>query len=399
MKTASTRRGLWLILSVSAAACLLYGISGGLRANYGVMLGTIAKNSGLDYASVSFVLAIGQLTVGIVQPLFGALALKKSNSFVLALGAVMMAAGLLAVPLCHSAVSLTLMLGIVLSGGTGAMAFGIIMGAITPAIGEKAAAIASGFVSASVGIGGTVLSPVIQQLTARFGLRLMMLILCAPIAVLFFISLGLGGSEARYGGGEEENCISVVRTFREAITDKSYLFIFLAFFTCGYHMSIIETHLYSQYVSYGFDDALVAFAISVYGIGAMAGCILTGFLDSRFKNKYVLAGTYWSRLLIASALIFLPKSIPQVYATAFLLGCSGNATVPPTSGLITKLYGSKKLGILFGTAFLVHQVGAFASGWLGGILVKGTGGYNLLWISSMILSLTAGALAVRVREK
>ena len=278
------------------------------------------------------------------------------------------------------------------------MAFSIIMGAITPTIGERTAAIVSGFVSASAGIGGTILSPVMQQLTARFGLRIMMLILCAPIAVLFFISFGLGRSEARYSDGAEGKNISVMQTFCNAITDKSYLFIFLAFFTCGYYMSIIETHLYSQYVSYGFDDTLVAFAISVYGIGAMAGCILTGFLDSRFKNKYVLAGTYWSRLLIASALIFLPKSIPHVYITAFLLGCSGNATVPPTSSLITKLYGSKKLGVLFGTAFLVHQVGAFVSGWLGGILVETTGGYSLLWISSMILSLIAGALVVQVEE-
>ncbi|MCM1322499.1 MAG: MFS transporter [Bacteroides sp.] len=397
MNSENKYKNLWLILSVSVAACLLYGISGGLRANYGVMLNAIANNSGLDYASVSFVLAIGQLTVGIVQPLFGALALKQSNSFVLAVGAVMIAVGLLGIPLCHSILSLTLMLGIILSGGTGAMAFGIIMGAITPTIGERTAAIVSGFVSASVGIGGTILSPVMQQLTARFGLRAMMLILCAPVAVFFFISLGLGKSEARNIGETEEN-ISVLHTFCKAITDKSSLFIFLAFFTCGYYMSIIETHLYSQYVSYGFDDALAAFAISVYGIGAMAGCIFTGFLDSRFKNKYVLAGTYWSRLLIASALIFLPKSIPHVYVTAFLLGCSGNATVPPTTGLITKLYGSKKLGVLFGTAFLVHQIGAFASGWLGGILVKSTGGYNLLWISSMILSLIAGALVVQVRE-
>ena len=138
--------------------------------------------------------------------------------------------------------------------------------------------------------------------------------------------------------------------------------------------------------------------MSVYGIGAMAGCILTGFLDSIFPNRFVLAGTYWSRILIALSLIFLPKSLLQVMATAFLLGCSGNATVPPTSGLITKRFGSRKLGILFGTAFLFHQIGAFFSGWLGGVLLEKTGTYDLIWISSMVLSLLAGLLVVRVKD-
>ena len=391
-------RGL-TVLIIAAAACLIYGISAGLRANYGVMLNAISENSGIDYASVSFVLSVGQLTVGIVQPLFGALALKKSNSFVLGIGAVMMIVGLAAIPFCHSTLSLTLLLGIVLSGGTGAMAFGIIMGAITPAIGEKSASIVSGFVSASSGIGGTILSPVIQQLNAHLGLRVMMLALCVPVTVLIVISIWLGKGEAAHTLPKDKESLSVIQTFREAISDRSYLLIFLAFFTCGYYMCIIETHLYSQYVSYGFDNTLVAFAMSVYGIGAMIGCILTGFLDSVFKNKYVLAGTYWSRIFIVSALIFLPKSVLHVYITAFLLGCSGNATVPPTSGLITKLYGSAKLGILFGTAFLVHQVGAFISGWLGGVLVERTGGYNLIWMSSMILSLCAGIFAILVKEE
>ena len=333
-------------LLVAAAACLIYGIASGIRANYGIMLGALVESSGLAYDSVSFVLAVAQLMVGLVQPIVGVLALKKSNAFVLCLGAGLMAAGLLGIPFCRSMLSLLFFLGVLLAGGTGAMAFGVVMGAVTPVIGEKQAAMVSGFVSASSGLGGTILSPLMQQLTARFGLRGMMLILCAPMAVLLAVSLWLGRVERASNDRPLGEQLSVLKTFREAVADRSYLYIFLAFFTCGYHMSIIETHLYSQYVSYGFSDALVAFAMSAYGVGAMLGCVFTGFLDSKFKNKYVLAGTYWSRILIASALLFLPKSAALVYVTAFLLGCSGNATVPPTSGLITKLYGSAKLGIL-----------------------------------------------------
>ena len=192
---------------------------------------------------------------------------------------------------------------------------------------------------------------------------------------------------------------SLSELFRNTIRDRNYLHLFLAFFTCGFHMSLIETHLFTQYVSYGFTEKLVAFAFSVYGVGAMLGCILTGFLDTRFDNRWVLGGTYASRIFIASALLLLPKSVALVYVTAFFFGVSGNATVPPTSGLITKLYGSRQLAALFGIAYLAHQVGSFFSSWLGGICVTATGSYALIWCVSMALSGGAAALSFTIREQ
>lgn len=59
------------------AACLICMTSDGIRNNYGVMLRAIIANSGLTYASVSFVLAVGQLFYGMCQPFFGMLAAKK----------------------------------------------------------------------------------------------------------------------------------------------------------------------------------------------------------------------------------------------------------------------------------------------------------------------------------
>jgi MFS family permease len=394
----SSRSTVLQFIAVAAAACLLYGISAGIRANYGIMLQALVDSSGVDYEGVSFVIAVGQLIVGVVQPFFGALAIKKSNSFVLVTGAAMMMAGMGLLPLSHSFFMLMLTLGILVSAGAGALAFGIVMGAITPAIGEKKAVAVSGFVSASSGLGGIVLSPLMQQLIVHAGLKGMLWILCIPMTALIMISLWLGGKEKLPAAASAETP-SFIETFRATIGSKSYLCIALAFFTCGFHMSIIETHLYSQYVSYGFDDTLVAFAFSFYGVAAMLGCILTGFLDTKFKNKWVLGCTYASRILIGAVLLLLPKSVLLVYITAFLLGLTGNATVPPTSGLLTKLFGAKNLGALFGIAFLFHQVGAFFSSWLGGIIVAKTGGYDLYWIVSMIFTAGAAALAFCVDEK
>ena len=79
------------IFLISITACMIYGFSGGFRANYGVMLDAISTMSSVSYASISFVMAVAQLIVGIVQPIFGVVTLRKGNSFVLGIEAVILA--------------------------------------------------------------------------------------------------------------------------------------------------------------------------------------------------------------------------------------------------------------------------------------------------------------------
>ena len=177
------------LVFLAIAACVLYGISSGIRANYGILINGISQNSGISYSSVSFVLAIAQLVYGFTQPLFGVLSIKKSNTFVLLTGAVFMATGLVGIPFCHSMWSLLMFLGFVLPTGTGALSFGIIMGAISPLMNEKEAATVSGIVTAGSGLGSTVLSPMIQRLISARGLRITMFTLCIPVICLIPISL------------------------------------------------------------------------------------------------------------------------------------------------------------------------------------------------------------------
>lgn len=113
------------------------------------MRGAIAASSGVDYAGISFVLAAAQLAFGIMQPVFGAAALKTSNVFVLLCGAAMAVLGLVLTPLCHGSWTLLLCFGILMPAGLGAFSFGLIMGAVTPLPGEKKASAVSGIINAS----------------------------------------------------------------------------------------------------------------------------------------------------------------------------------------------------------------------------------------------------------
>ena len=167
-----------VIILLVAAGCALYTISGGIRSSFGVVVQALADRTGVSYAAVSFAVAVGQLMYGVTQPLFGILALKKSNGFVLLCGTGLMAAGLLLTPLATSAALLVVTVGLLFFSGTGALCFGIIMGTLSPILGEKRASGVSGILNASSGIGASILSPIMQSLQSALGVGAMLRILC-----------------------------------------------------------------------------------------------------------------------------------------------------------------------------------------------------------------------------
>ena len=399
MSVQTKRRSFIKLTFVAFAACLLYGISSGIRANYGILINGISQNSGIPYSSVSFILAIAQLVYGITQPLFGILAIKKSNTFVLLTGAVLMAAGLAGIPFCHSIWSLLPFLGIVFPAGTGAMSFGIIMGAISPLMNEKEAAAVSGIVTAGSGLGSTILSPAIQRSISAYGLQTTMFALCIPVLCLIPVSWCISSSAKQVtlvqksGAGQ-----SMKRMFSDAFRDKSFLFLMIGFFTCGFHMAIIETHLFSQFVSYGIPEETAAYAFSLYGMAVILGSTVSGILDSRFPMRKVLGSIYAFRVVIIFMLLALPKTASILFMIAILLGLTAASTVPPTSGLVGKLFGVRKMATLFGVTFLSHQVGSFFSSWLGGICIQMTNGYPLIWIASIFLSAIAAIASFSIKE-
>lgn len=390
--------GILAAVIISAAACLLYALNAGVRFNYGILRGAIEASSGVSYAGVSFILGLAQVTFGVAQPLFGVLAMKRGNAPVIFLGAAAIISATLLLPLCRGFAALLLVLGILLPAGPGALSFGVIMGAVTPMLGEKRAALVSGLVNASSGLGTFVFSPLLQRLLASGGLRAACLFLAAAALIAVAVSLGLRKTEPRVEAAARQEGTSLPGLLKEAFRDRNYILLLIGFSTCGYQMAIIETHYYSQIVSYGFAESLAAYAFSLYGVATVLAGILCGVLINRFPMKIVLGTTYGLRTVFIALFLLLPKTVWSVYAFALALGATGGPTVPPTSGLIGKFFGSARLGTLLGVAFLFHQIGSFFSAWIGGILVSGTGGYDMLWISSAVLAAVAAAASYRIRE-
>ncbi len=393
------------LLLYTACGTFLYAICAGFRDNYGIMLPYIVGSSGMPYATVSFVIALGQLLFGAMQPVFGLLALRRGARCSLWLGAAMMLVGLWLIPFSASTPMLTLALGVLLPSGTAAASFGMIMGLISPRVGTGQAHAASGFVAAGIGMGICLLSPVIQAVIAAHGLFNAVFVLTGPLLALFPVSWLLTRGPGTPGSYTADSSlykavpprVGVWEMFREAFQSGTYRRLTLGFFTCGFHMALIQTHLFSQLTSFGVAEQAAAYGLSVYGIGVVCGGVGSGQACARFSMSQVVGWLYASRCLWV-ALLLMPLPLPALFVVIFLLGATGPATLAPTGGLVQQLFGPARLATLFGFVYLVHQIGAFCSAWAGGLCRQLTGGYAGVWYMDIVLCLVAALACWSIRE-
>ncbi|MBD5469618.1 MAG: MFS transporter [Lachnospiraceae bacterium] len=402
MKNESKRyQELFRAIVIVMAACLVHGVMQGVHDNYGIMMTGLVPVTGIDYASVSFCIGAGALVYGFAQPFLGMLALKKSNVFVILLGIVFTIAGLVVTPLCRNFFSLFVFFGLVLPFGTTGLCFGIVMGAITPVLGERRAAVVSGIVQASAGIGDALMSPGLEAMISNFGIHTAMTVLAIPFLTMVPVALWLGKTNKTNAIPAKDETLrseSLFSILKNAFRDRDYRLLVIGFSTCGFNMSIIESHLFSQYLSYGIPGRIASLTLTVYGIATMIGAVAVGFLGTKFRMKNVLGCVYTIRVFISLGFLFLPKTVAFAFAATTLLGMSGDATVPPTSGIISRKFGAKKMAVLYGFTLIGHQIGAFASSNLGGIFVKMGIGYAPLWGINLILAAIAATASFAIRN-
>lgn len=384
-------------LGIILSACLLYSVSIGLRTVNGIMLEAIASETGTAYSAVSLAAGIGQLVFGIVQPLFGVLALKRSNRLVLLIGCVLLILSLVAAPFYVSPWLIVLFFGIVQPAGCGALSFGIIMSTATPRLGEEKSAAASGILNASSTVCGIFFSPLLQSAYGSLGFNTTMIgfgciaVLLVPVA--FALSKKPPMPAVKQSANE-----SILSLGKRAFKDKLFIIVCITFFISGVHMAIVNNHLYSEIISYGIPDKTAALVFSVYGIAGVCGAFLVGILCGKLRNKWVYGFLIGSRVLWILMFLLLPKKPAVIFLFAIFVGCTGNAVTTPISGILCKSYGVKNIAALYGVAFVAHQIGSFLSTWITGICAEQTGSYVLMWCVSAVVSLIGMFLCFRIDE-
>ncbi|MBQ9275074.1 MAG: MFS transporter [Succinivibrio sp.] len=409
------------LFTLTFVICFIYSLNGGLRGNCGVLMAPLCESSGLNYADVSFIMAVCQLLFGVLQPLFGVLALKSSERVVLIGGALMLTAGFALTPFCRSFVSLLFAFGILVGSGCAAVSFGMLLAVVARQVKSTQTNTVSGLLNASSGVGTTVLAPLLQYLCVAVGLLGTMFFLGVPALLIIPLTLWLCAKKAgahedkalSTSQGQPENELKVSDTgqdtepeaktgalamLREALRDRTYLFLLLGFGTCGFHMAILETHFFSELTLFGISRSTASFIFALYGIFTVLGSALSGLLCNHLPMRLVLGSIYGMRVFLVLIVLVIPSSVWALALFTVFLGLSSDSTVSPTVGLILRHYGVRKMATLFGLTFVTHQSSAFVSAALGGVLAESAGGFTVLWLIDAVLALGASLLSYSVRE-
>jgi predicted MFS family arabinose efflux permease len=386
----------WLLI-ISAAAIMM--ITTGARQSSGLFVSPLVASTGLSIASISFALAVGQLFWGVTQPIFGAIADKWGSFPVLVFGSFLMALGMAMTPYATSEWMLTLTMGVISAAGAGAGSFAILIGATAQRLLPSQRSFAGGFINAGGSFGQFIFAPLTQMILAAYGWITAMFALAAASLLTIPLAWTLREKEASRLNADSQPSQSIGQQVAQAMKDRSYLCLHAGFFTCGFHVAFLVTHLPGEVALCGHSAAVSAAAIGMIGLFNIAGSLLAGVLGNHYRMKYILALMYGSRAVMIGLYLIAPKTELTFYIFAAALGFTWLATVPPTVGLVGKLFGTRYLATLFGLTILTHQVGGFLGAWLGGIAMEQNGSYMWMWYADILLSFAAALVNLPIREE
>ncbi len=388
-------QGYWLLLLIASAILM---ITMGARQTIGLFIAPLNVTTGLGIVAISLAAAIGQFFWGLAQPVFGALADRFGPGRVLVLGALMLTSGLALTPFVRTEGELILVLGVLTALGAGAGSFSILIGSVLQRVPAERRSFAAGLINAGGSFGQFVFAPLLQVIITGFGwvsALLTMAAFCLLTVPLAWPLRGRGGVRAAAGPGD---AVSLGAQLRVAWRNTSYWCLHLGFFTCGFHIAFLVTHLPGQIHLCGLDPSVSANSLALIGLANIVGSLTVGWLGMRRRMKFLLFWLYFSRAVAVLVFMAAPKTALTFYVFALVLGLTWLATVPPTAGLVGKLFGVRYLATLFGLTLLSHQIGGFFGAWLGGLAVARFGDYTWMWYADAGLALLAALINLPIRE-
>ena len=402
MSLSSREMSHWPLI-LSAAAILM--ITMGARQSLGLFISPLNTATGLGIGAISFAMAVAQFVWGAAQPVAGAVADRYGPGRVLAFGVVVMALGFALTPFMANQWGLVFTIGLLSAAGSGAGSFSVLIGAAAQRLSPQLRGMASGAINAGGSFGQFVFAPLLQRLISGFGwVGAMFSLALISLAALPFARALRGRASpdeaaAHHLESPAHNMDKGLRVaLRHAIADRSYLLLHAGFFTCGFHIAFLVTHLPGEVQLCGLPAQVASWSLALIGLSNIAGSLAAGWAVQRYRSKYVLAWMYGSRALLVALYLMAPKTAMTFYIFAVGLGLTWLATVPPTAGVVGKLFGTRYLGTLFGLTLLSHQIGGFLGAWLGGIAIIQTGDYNWMWYADMALAAAAALCNLPIRE-
>ena len=391
-----------LALITLLSACGIVAVSMGLRQTFGLFSDFFVKD--LECTVTQFGLAIGiqMLMWGMFAPIFGAMADKIGGNKVTIIAFVFMALGIyLLYSGPNTGIFFQINLGLLVGIGLGGTAISVQIGEVGKHFPNKTRGMAIGIVVAMASI-GYFFSPMYTKFAlSAFGWEktlqtFLYFIIFGMIAGIFLFPVK---KEKITSDTVKKNEQTIPEALKEAFNHRGFILLTFGFFVCGFNITLVSAHIPGYIQERGFE-LWTAFAIlSLIGLFNIFGTLTFGYLSGKYSKKILLSILYFSRGIVLILFLVLPTSTYVALGFGILYGYLWLSTIPPTNGIISQVFGTKYLAMLYGLVFFSHQIGSFFGAYLGGYFYDQYGSYDYAWYLSIALSFFATAVHLPIDEK
>lgn len=388
-----------------AAAALMTLLSVGMRLGVGPFFLPMARDLGFSRSLLATIVAVGMLCYGLAMPLAGYLVARRGTRFVLLLGTGIVIAAVAWTVQARDPLSFLLAFGVLLSAGLGFTS----PVALTPVISRwftRQRGMALFFLSTGSMAGMAVMTPVLAFAIARFGWRPTLVGFAAaftafavPVALLVMRDQAPEHSDL----ADDEIAARLAQPtaparslrLREVMETRPFWQVVLGLFACGFSMNLLGTHGMPMLMDHGFSATASSLGIGLIGFVAIFGTLALGRLADRLPRRNLLAAIYAVRGVGFFALVAVGTHL-ELYAAAAIGGIVWAGSIALSSAILADVYGVRLVGVLYGLAYVGHQLGGMLSSWLGGWGYETFGSHWLAFGSAGVLLLAAAAIALRL---
>ena len=386
-------------LTTLVAASLVVIISLGIRQTFGLFFFDFEIDLGCTQTEFGFAMGIQLFFWGLLGPVFGIITDKFSGRVAVFIGFLFYLAGIYFLNYGpNTGFWFTFDLGILIGIGLAATAISIPVSIVSKHFPLNTRTIAIGIVTAA-GSFGYFISPMYTRFTLmEFGWNVTLVIFGAMVLVGLVVSLFLSTPMGEFKQ-ESKNKQTAMEAIKEAFSNRSFNYLTLGFFVCGWHIALVATHIPMHIRDKGLEDWTATAILALIGLFNIFGTLSSGYLSTKISKKKLLSAIYMLRGVSLIYFIYMPSSTINALIFGATFGYLWLATVPPTSGIVGHIFGTKYVSLLYGFVFLSHQVGSFLGAYLGGLFHDLYGSLDYAWYISIALSLFAGLIHLPIKEK
>jgi MFS family permease len=398
----------WVIIVI---AFLTVAVSVTARTAFSLMFPPIVDEFGWDRGLAAGAFSFGFLVSAVISPVVGRVMDRRGPRFVIEIGVVLMAAGLLGATMINAPWHLYATLGVLVGAGANCMSFSV-QSQYLPNWFARRRALAIGIAFSGVGVGAILILPWLQTIILTEGWRgacwalgLMTLFVLLPINLIVTKrpqDLGLlpdGAKEAGVAAARRAAAIvdphwtAIEWTVARAVRTHRFWWLCIGFFCGGYAWYAVQVHQTKYLVEIGFSPMQAAWSLGLVAMVGIPGQILLGALSDRIGREIVWSIAAGGFAICYAALLALAAgpSEPLLYLMVLSQGVLGYSFTSLMGAVVAEIFEGPHFGSIFSLLMVSLLAGGAAGPWATGALYDIEGNYTTAFAVALGFSLLGAA--------